>query len=72
MNGHVGVMRKRAEEILRRGLQVEYWGNFMIRDNMPDELFPLLRRSGFSVAFIDIESGSAATRAAMRKRHTPQ
>jgi radical SAM superfamily enzyme YgiQ (UPF0313 family) len=51
---------------------VEYWGNFMIRDNMPDELFPLLRRSGFSVAFIDIESGSAATLAAMRKRHTPQ
>jgi hypothetical protein len=72
MNGHVGVMEKRADEILRRGLQVEYWGNFMIRDDMSDDLLRKLRRSGFSIALIGVESGSAATLKGMRKRHTPE
>jgi hypothetical protein len=44
----------------------------MVRHNMPDELFPLMRKSGFSVAFIGIESGSAATLKVMRKRHNPE
>lgn len=70
-NGNYRILREKSEEILRRGLRVDFSGNLMIRDNMPDDLFPLMRKSGFSVAFIGIESGSPNTLAAMRKRHSP-
>jgi len=72
MNGHVGVLVERAREILRRGLKVCYGGNMMVRMDMPDEVFPLLRKSGQSVALVGIESGSADVLKAMRKRHTPE
>ncbi|MBW7864168.1 MAG: B12-binding domain-containing radical SAM protein [Candidatus Hydrogenedentes bacterium] len=72
VNGNYQVLREKAEEIIRRGLKVDYSGNMMVRESMADDLFPLLRKSGFSVAFIGIESGSAATLARMRKRHNPR
>ncbi len=72
MNGHVGVLTEKAREILRRGLKVQYGGNMMVRAEMPDDLFPLLRKSGMSVALVGIESGSAATLKDMHKRHTPE
>jgi hypothetical protein len=72
MNGHVGVLKQKAEEILRRGLKVQYGGNMMVRAEMPDDLFPLLRKSGMSVALVGIESGSAGILRSMRKRHTPE
>ena len=70
-NANYRVLTEKANEIIRRGLRVDYSGNLKIRDNMPDELFPLLRKSGFSVAFIGLESGSATTLEAMRKGHSP-
>ncbi len=72
VNGDYGLVRQKSEEIIRRGLKVDYSGNLMVRPSMPDDLFPLMRKSGFSVAFIGIESGSAATLAGMRKRHNPE
>ena len=71
-NGDYDSMARKAQEIIRRGLDVDYSGNLMTRASMPDELFPLIRKSGFSVAFIGVESGSSATLAAMRKRHNPK
>ncbi len=70
-NGDYAILREKSEEIIRRGLKVDYSGNMVVRPSMPDELLSLMRKSGFSVAFIGIESGSAATLAGMRKRHNP-
>ena len=72
MNGSVQAMEERADEVLRRGLQIEYWGNFMVRHDMSDELLRKLRKSGFSIALIGVESGSPATLKAMAKRHNPE
>ncbi len=72
VNGNYDLVRQKSEEIIRRGLKVDYSGNMMVRPSMPDDLFPLMRKSGFSVAFIGLESGSAATLAGMRKRHNPE
>jgi hypothetical protein len=72
LNGNVRILEERADGILKRGLEVQYGGNMMIRDNMGQELFHKLRRSGFSVGLIGVESGCAATLSDMRKRHTPE
>ena len=72
LNGNVRILEERADGILKRGLKVQYGGNMMIRDNMDQELFHKLRRSGFSVGLIGVESGSVATLRGMRKRHTPE
>jgi hypothetical protein len=71
MNGHIPTLEAKADEILRRGLKVQYGGNLMIRADMPSELFPKLRRSGMSVALIGMESASPAVLKHMRKRHDP-
>jgi len=39
---------------------------------MPDDLLRMIRTSGFTIALIGVESGSAATLRGMHKRHTPE
>lgn len=72
MNGDIGILVDRSREILRRGLDIRYGGNLMTRSDMPEELFPLMRQSGMTVALIGVESGSARTLRFMRKRHNPE
>lgn len=72
MNGHVGILSEKADEILRRGLRVQFGGNLMVRPDMPAELFQRLRRAGMSIALVGVESGSAKVLRGMRKRHTPE
>ena len=72
LNGNIKVLNEKVDEILRRGLKVQYGGNMMVRADMPEELFPKLRKSGMSVALIGVESGCADTLKHMRKRHTPE
>lgn len=71
-NGDYALIEETSKEILNRRLQVDYSGNLMIRPSMSDDLLALMRKSGFSVAFIGLESGSATTLKAMRKRHNPE
>ncbi len=68
VNGHPGRLRQLAEGMLRRRRRIA-WGGFM-RAEMDTETATLLRRSGFDVAFIGIESMSDETLALMNKRRT--
>lgn len=72
LNGDIGILSAKTDEILRRGLEVRYGGNMMVRPDVPDDLFPRLRKSGMTVALIGMESGSATTLRNMRKRHNPE
>jgi hypothetical protein len=68
VNGHPGRLRQLAEGMLRRRRRIA-WGGFM-RAEMDPETATLLRRSGFDVAFVGIESMSDETLALMNKRRT--
>lgn len=72
MNGSVKVLEEKADEILRRGLSVDYGGNLMAHRGMKPELFQKLRRSGLSVAIVGLESGCNETLRAMNKYHTQE
>ena len=72
MNGSVKVLEEKADEILRRGLSVDYGGNLMAHRGMKPELFQKLRRSGLSVAIIGLESGCNETLGGMNKYHTEE
>ncbi len=69
MNGNLKIMRDKAEEIIRRGLKLEYGGNIMVHPRMTDDMFPLLGKSGLTVSILGIESGSPTTLKNMRKYH---
>jgi len=71
LNGDIGILSEKTNEIVRRGLRLQYGGNMMVRPDVPDELFPRLRESGMTVALVGMESGSATTLRHMRKRHNP-
>lgn len=70
MNGNLRVLEEKADELIRRNLDVQYGGNIMIRPDMPEDLFKKLRQSGLTVAIMGVETGSTTTAKAMRKRHT--
>jgi len=72
LNGNVRVLAAKTAEIVRRGLKVSYGGNLIVRDDMPEELFPALKQSGFNVALMGVESGSTQTLRCMSKRHTAE
>lgn len=68
LNGSMDRLREFAEGILRRGLTIR-WGGFL-RARMDAETASLLKRAGFVLAFIGIESFSDETLALMNKRRT--
>jgi radical SAM superfamily enzyme YgiQ (UPF0313 family) len=72
LDGNMSVLEARTDEILRRGLKVQYGGNMMVRKELTQETFNRLRQSGMSVALVGVESGCAETLIGMRKRHTPE
>lgn len=72
LNGDLKVLEGRADEILRRGLEVRYGGNMRVRSDMPGELFEKLRRSGMAGALVGVESGSARVLRDMRKGLLPE
>lgn len=72
LNGDLRMLEEKSGEIVRRGLEVRYGGNMMVRKQMPREMFDNARKSGLCVALIGVESGSATTLRHMRKRHTPE
>jgi len=72
MNGDLRVLDKKADLIIRRGLKVKYGGNLMVRADMPEEMFRKLRRSGFTVAIMGIESGSPNVLKLMGKLFTAE
>ena len=69
MNGNIPLLEHKTDEILRRGLEVRYGGNLMVRPQMSPGLFQKMRRSGFTVAIVGIESGCTETLRQMRKYH---
>jgi radical SAM superfamily enzyme YgiQ (UPF0313 family) len=72
MNGSIQMLNGKADEILRRGLKVQYGGNLMVHPGMKPELFQKLRRSGLTVAVVGMESGSTDTLRQMRKYHNAE
>ncbi len=71
LNGDIALLLAKTDEILRRGLNVHYGGNLMVRKDMDEAVFRRLRRSGFETALIGVESGSAEILKWMGKRHSP-
>jgi len=71
LNGDIALLAEKTNEILRRGLNVHYGGNLMVRKDMDEALFRRMRRSGFETALIGVESGSAEILKWMGKRHSP-
>jgi hypothetical protein len=68
LNGVVGRLHQFTEGMVRRELDLK-WGGYM-RANMSPELAALLKRAGFVLAFIGVESLADDTLAAMNKRMT--
>jgi radical SAM superfamily enzyme YgiQ (UPF0313 family) len=68
LNGVVGRLHQFTEGMVRRKLDLK-WGGYM-RANMSSELESLLKRAGFVLAFIGVESLADDTLAAMNKRMT--
>lgn len=68
INGHMRHLRQFAESIVERQIEID-WGGFM-RASMDQPTADLLRRSGFSYAYIGVESLSDETLALMNKRRT--
>jgi len=68
LNGVVGRLHQFTEGLVRRELDLK-WGGYM-RANMSPELASLLKRAGFVLAFIGVESLADDTLAAMNKRMT--
>ena len=67
MNANLQVVEEKADEIIRRGLQLKYGGNMMVRHQMSKELFTKLRKSGMTVLIAGVESGSNHTLKGMKK-----
>lgn len=72
MNGSVRALEMKADEILRRGIDVRYGGNLMAHRGMRPELFKKLRKSGLTVAIVGLESGCTHTLRRMNKYHTAE
>lgn len=68
LNGVVGRLHQFTEGLARRELDLK-WGGYM-RANMSPDLAALLKRTGFVLAFIGVESLADETLAAMNKRMT--
>jgi len=70
MNGNLKVLDEKTDLILKRGLELRYGGNLMVRGDMPEEMFPKLRKSGFTVAIMGLENGSPNVLKLMGKMFT--
>lgn len=68
LNGHMRRLRQFAENIIERGLKIDF-GGFM-RADMDAETAKLLKTAGLSYAFIGVESLSDDTLELMNKRRT--
>ncbi len=68
LNGHSDRLRTFCEALLTKNVKIS-WGGFM-RADMDRTTAALLRRSGFSYAYIGLESLSDETLALMNKRRT--